>query len=87
MKQNVYNLIWADDDIDNLLDEITSKNLKSKGFNVIGAHNGLELEDVLKKHANNIDAVIECDTQYSQEEYEKEKERLDTINPMGQIGD
>ena len=58
MKQNVYNLIWADDDIDNLLDEITSKNLKSKGFNVIGAHNGLELEDVLKKHANNIDAVI-----------------------------
>lgn len=59
MKTNVYNIIWADDEIDNLLDQDTAYEMKERGLTVIGrAHDGKEFESLLKKHLNKVDAVI-----------------------------
>lgn len=42
MRMNVYNLIWADDEIDDLLDSDTIDELESKGFKIVGlAHDVL----------------------------------------------
>ena len=58
MKMNVYNIIWADDEIDDILDEITISELKDDGFEVVGvAHDGQELETLLK-NLDKVDAVI-----------------------------
>lgn len=58
MKMNVYNIIWADDEIDDILDEITISELKDDGFEVVGvAHDGQELETLLK-NIDKVDAVI-----------------------------
>lgn len=58
MSTNVYNIIWADDEIDMLIDEREIESLKEKGFNLLGvARNGIELK-LLMKENNNIDAVI-----------------------------
>ena len=58
MSTNVYNIIWADDEIDTLIDERVIEDLKKKEFNLIGvARNGIELELRMKEN-NNIDAVI-----------------------------
>ena len=52
MKKNVYNIIWADDEIDDLLDEDTIEDLKSNGFKVLGmAHDGQELELYLDQYS------------------------------------
>lgn len=58
MKMNVYNIIWADDEIDDILDDITISELKDDGFKVVGiAHDGHELETLLKNQ-DKVDAVI-----------------------------
>lgn len=58
MKMNVYNIVWADDDIEVILSDDKKIFLEKSGFNVVGiAHNGKELEDILDNH-NNVDAVI-----------------------------
>ena len=55
---SVYNIIWADDEIDDFLDDNFQFILSCKGFNVIGmAHNGEELERCLQS-TEDIDAVI-----------------------------
>lgn len=55
---NVYNIVWADDEIDDLLDDETIVELESKGFKVVGqAHDGEELEALLNR-PEMIDAVI-----------------------------
>lgn len=55
---NVYNIVWADDEIDVFLDEDYENDLLNMGFRIIGkAHNGEELEEQLKKK-DEIDAVI-----------------------------
>lgn len=55
---NVYNIIWADDEIDALLEEEDIEDLKSQGFNIVGkAHNGVELEKLLMS-PETFDAVI-----------------------------
>lgn len=55
---NVYNIVWADDQIDELLDIDTLSDLKERGFNVFAfAHNGNELASILEQ-PNQIDAVI-----------------------------
>lgn len=59
MKTNVYNVIWADDQIDTLLDEIALMNLDKEQINVIcRAHNAQELEEALTVNRNKVDAVI-----------------------------
>lgn len=59
MKTNVYNIVWADDEIDNLLDDDTRLDLLQMGFKVIGcAHDGEEFEKILEEHSHNVDAVI-----------------------------
>ncbi len=58
MNTNVYNLVWADDEIDDFLDEDYENLLLKKGFKIIGkAHDGRELEELLKE-TSIIDAVI-----------------------------
>ena len=58
MRMNVYNIVWADDEIDDLLDSETIAELESKGFKIVGkAHDGEELESLLKK-PEMVDAVI-----------------------------
>ena len=58
MIMNVYRIVWADDDIDDILDEETEKELEVEGFiNIKRAHNGKELEALLRK-PEFIDAVI-----------------------------
>ena len=47
MNTNVYNIVWADDEIDAILDEVIV-DLKENGFNIVGtAHDGKELEERL----------------------------------------
>lgn len=58
---NVYNIVWADDEIDDILNDFKRKNLKSIGINIVGeAHNARELESILGELtlANSVDAVI-----------------------------
>lgn len=58
MKKNVYNIVWADDEIDDILDKETIEELISDGFNIVGqAHDGEELERLLK-NPEMVDAVI-----------------------------
>lgn len=58
MNMNVYNIVWADDEIDDFLDENFEGSLSVKGFNIVGkAHDGLELESLLDK-IDLVDAVI-----------------------------
>ena len=74
MTMNVYNIVWADDEIDILLDEDTQEELKEKGFNIIGiAHDGKELEECLHK-ADIIDAVI-VDANFNESDTKIESER------------
>ena len=60
MSMNVYNVVWADDEIDTLLNEneYLLEDLEDNGIKVVGrAHNGKELGDILKA-SNEIDAII-----------------------------
>lgn len=58
MSMNAYNIVWADDEIDVLLEQEDKEELKTQGFNIVGlAHNGKELESCLRQ-PENIDAVI-----------------------------
>ena len=58
MTKNVYNIVWADDEIDDLLDKDTIIELESQGFKIVGqAHDGEELESFLSK-PEMVDAVI-----------------------------
>lgn len=71
---NVYNIIWADDEIDDLLDSETITELESKGFKIVGqAHDGEELEALLNK-PEMIDAVI-VDANFNESDVEIRSER------------
>lgn len=70
---NVYNIVWADDEIDDLL-EITSAGLKEKGFNIVGvAHDGQELEHLLER-PELVDAVI-VDANFNESDTHIDSER------------
>lgn len=59
MKTTVYNLVWADDEIDTLLDDMTVEDMEQRGFGIIWkAHDGQEFEEIMKENINKIDAVI-----------------------------
>lgn len=74
MKMNVYNIVWADDEIDDLLDSETINELESKGFKIIGrAHDGEELESLLRK-PEMVDAVI-VDANFNESDVEIGSER------------
>lgn len=71
---NVYNIVWADDEIDDLLDRETIAELESNGFRIVGqAHDGKELESLLKK-PEMIDAVI-VDANFNESTTEISSER------------
>lgn len=71
---NVYNIVWADDEIDDLLDDITIEELKEKGFNIVGmAHDGEELEHLLEK-PELVDAVI-VDANFNESDTHIDSER------------
>lgn len=36
MKTTVYNIVWADDEIDTLLDAMTVEDMEQRGFGIIG---------------------------------------------------
>lgn len=75
MKKNVYNIIWADDEIDDLLDEDSIEDLKSNGFKVLGmAHDGQELELYLDQYSEMVDAVI-VDANFNESDMEIVSER------------
>ena len=74
MRMNVYNLIWADDEIDDLLDSETIDELESKGFKIVGlAHDGEELESLLR-NPEMVDAVI-VDANFNEADVEIGSER------------
>lgn len=71
---NVYNIVWADDEIDELLDNITIEELKEKGFNIVGqAHDGHELESILD-NPDLVDAVI-VDANFNESDAKLESDR------------
>lgn len=58
MCMNVFNIVWADDEIDGFLDEGYENDLENQGFKVVGkARNGEELQRCLE-NPSVIDAVI-----------------------------
>ena len=58
MSTNVYNIVWADDEIDNLIDQQVIKDLNDIDINIVGlAHNGRELDTILS-NSSIVDAVI-----------------------------
>lgn len=74
MKKNVYNIVWADDEIDDILDEDTINELNYKGIKIVGqAHDGEELESLLK-NPKMIDAVI-VDANFNESDVEIGGER------------
>ena len=74
MTMNVYNIVWADDEIDDLLDRETIIELESKGFKIVGqAHDGVELETLLSK-PEMVDAVI-IDANFNESDVEISSER------------
>lgn len=71
---SVYNIVWADDEIDDILDDMTIEELKEKGFHVVGqAHNGQELERWLDR-PELVDAVI-VDANFNESDSDIESER------------
>lgn len=58
MKTNVYNILWADDDVDSLKDHYEERFNDNDVKIVEIAHDGKELEDKLSKSIHMIDAVI-----------------------------
>ena len=74
MNANVYNIVWADDEIDDILDNDTINDLKDKGFNIVGmAHDGEELERLLN-YPDQVDAVI-VDANFNESDTAIESER------------
>lgn len=74
MSKNVYNIVWADDEIDDILDNDTIEELKAKGFNIVGmAHDGEELE-ILLNYPDQVDAVI-VDANFNESDATIESER------------
>lgn len=71
---SVYNIVWADDEIDDILDDMTIEELKEKGFHVVGqAHNEQELERWLDR-PELVDAVI-VDANFNESDSDIESER------------
>ena len=74
MKTSVYNIVWADDEIDELLDRETISELESKGFKIVGrAHDGEELASFLRR-PEMVDAVI-VDANFNESDVEIGSER------------
>lgn len=58
MSMNVYNIVWADDEIDDFLDKDFEDDLREMGFVIVGrARDGQELQQILEK-SYFVDAVI-----------------------------
>lgn len=77
MTKNIVNIIWADDEVDSILDDICIENLESKGFNVVGrAHDGIELKHLLNG-SNNVNAVI-IDANFCEEGIPEDDELVST---------
>ena len=78
MNMSVYNIVWADDQIDEIVDRDFEKDLLSdKGLRIIGkAHNGMELEKILFAPQNKrmIDAII-VDANFNESDRPIESER------------
>ena len=74
MSMNVYNVVWADDDIDALIVRY-EKRFTNNGIHIIGrAHNGEELELCLSEKMHMIDAVI-VDANFNESETDIDDER------------
>ena len=74
MSTNVYNIVWADDEINDFLDEDYEEDLREMGFVVIGkARDALELEKILEK-SDMVDAVI-VDANFNESSSVTESER------------
>lgn len=77
MEKNIVNIIWADDDIDSILDDICIRDLESKGFKIVGkAHDGVELKHLLDSSAN-ANAVI-VDANFCEEGIPEDDELVST---------
>ena len=74
MSMNVYNIIWADDDID-VLKGLYEKRFTKNGLCIIGiAHNGEELALQLSEKKDFVDAVI-VDANFNETEVDIDDER------------
>lgn len=59
MQKHVYNVIWADDEIDSIISDMATKRcLKSNDINIIPVHNASELREMMETCYDRIDAVI-----------------------------
>ena len=54
----IYRIIWADDEIDALLDEIGKASISQHHVEVVKCYNGTMLEEKLRNTSHRIDAVI-----------------------------
>lgn len=74
MNTNVYNVLWADDEIDDLSARY-KRRLNDNGIYVVEiAHNGEELREKLSTKSHSIDAVI-VDANFNESEVDIESER------------
>jgi hypothetical protein len=74
MKQ-VYNIVWADDEIDSLYDEMTEKIFKAEGINVVRTFvNAKSLKDFLNETKTPIHAVV-VDANFPWDEFKANKEQ------------
>lgn len=58
MKTNVYSILWADDDVDALIDRYEERFNDNDIIIIEWAHDGKELEECLSRSIHKIDAVI-----------------------------
>ena len=60
MKANVYNIIWADDDIDSLRRDPDNKEIMAEEnvFLLDFAHTSFELKEKLEEWGDQVDAII-----------------------------
>lgn len=86
MKQK-YNIVWADDEIDSLYDDVAKKIFRAAGINVIRTFvNAQMLKDFLTETENKIHAIV-VDANFPWKEYQpnNEKDRMGAYQgfPMG----
>ena len=56
---NIYNVIWVDDEIDELLSPVEIKRLlRNQGIHIEPAHNSTEYREIMEHNYDRIDAVI-----------------------------
>ena len=73
--EKMYQIIWADDEIDALLDETSKALLSKQHVDVLKCNNGAMLEEKLRNVSHRIDAVI-VDANFSAKDFTPSDEKI-----------